>query len=251
MAALGRLSLVPASGSATRALACGRGAATVLDRFPAAMDLALMRHAESIANAEQRLQGRLDVPLSALGEAQSRRAASAFHARGWRPERVYCSCQQRTAATYAPLAELSGWPAAQPLAVLDEIGAGRLEGKSRVDIVASEKDFATRPLSELGDFARYGGESYEQVQRRVQAIKQRLREDASAGISRALLVGHGGLLKQLIKALVCEPAPRSWLVHMGNGCLVELTLDERMGRWGGELRSWLPLEVWAPLAAAP
>ena len=38
-------------------------------------DLYLMRHGQTVWNAEGRLQGRMDSPLTALGRAQARRQA--------------------------------------------------------------------------------------------------------------------------------------------------------------------------------
>lgn len=38
-------------------------------------DLYLMRHGQTVWNAEGRMQGRLDSPLTPLGEAQARRLA--------------------------------------------------------------------------------------------------------------------------------------------------------------------------------
>ena len=88
-----------------------------------------------------------------------------------------------------------------------EIGAGALEGMNEVEIRAAHPPFMHRPLRETGDFADYGGESYDDVQARVGARIARLEARHRDAEDRVLLVGHGGFHYQLMKTLLCEPVP--------------------------------------------
>src|ERR671929_2443690 len=66
--------------------------------------LILVRHGESTWNAEERLQGQLDPPLSERGREQSRALAAAVDLTGFPPERIVCSDLTRARET----AELLG-----------------------------------------------------------------------------------------------------------------------------------------------
>src|SRR5919206_3871545 len=72
---------------------------------PAVPDrLLIVRHGESTWNAEERLQGQLDPPLSERGREQARALGAAVDLTGFPPERIVCSDLTRARET----AELLG-----------------------------------------------------------------------------------------------------------------------------------------------
>ena len=101
----------------------------------------------------------------------------------------------------------------------------------------------TKPLHELGDFAEFGGESYENVQTRVRAFYAKLEAEHRASADRVAIVGHGGFNYQLLKMLVCEPVPRVCIVRMGNCSATLVRLRERRGTYRGELVWHVPVEL--------
>ena len=72
--------------------------------------LCLVRHGETAWNAEGRVQGQLDVPLSEVGRAQARAVAAALALE--RFDAIYSSDLVRVRETAAPAAERLGMPVA-------------------------------------------------------------------------------------------------------------------------------------------
>jgi probable phosphoglycerate mutase len=68
----------------------------------------LVRHGETSWNAEGRVQGQTDVPLSAVGRAQARAVAALIA--GWHFDALYSSDLQRVVQTAQPAARALGLP---------------------------------------------------------------------------------------------------------------------------------------------
>ena len=206
------------------------------------MEIMLLRHGESEGNAQGRMQGRRDFPLSALGREQAARAG-AFLAGHGPFEAVYASPLKRAFET-ATIACAQG---VRPEPLIDEdlpeIGAGLLEGLNEAEIRAAHPVFMQRSLTETGDFSDYGGESYADVQARLRRVMARLEARHREGAHRVLLVGHGGFHYQLAKALLCEPVPRVCILKMGNCTASMLRLRERRGLYLAELVFHVPVEL--------
>jgi broad specificity phosphatase PhoE len=207
------------------------------------VEILLVRHGESIGNAEDRMQGRSDFALTENGRAQARRLGSWLSERELRWDRLYASPLLRAAETARLVHAAAGGPAPEPEAALVELRAGALEGLTFEEIGATFPSYATRAVTELGDFEEYGGESYAAVQARATELRERLEARHRAGAERVLLVGHGGFNYQLLKQLVCEPVPRVCIVKMGNCSATLVRLRERRGTFIGELVFHVPVEL--------
>jgi probable phosphoglycerate mutase len=94
--------------------------------------LILVRHGESTWNAEQRLQGQLDPPLSERGRAQAEALRAVVAALGIPPERVVCSDLSRATET----AELLGLEPAAFDPRWREIDVGEWGGKTAAEVDA-------------------------------------------------------------------------------------------------------------------
>jgi len=207
------------------------------------MEIMLLRHGESEGNAQGRMQGRRDYPLSALGREQAARAAVFIRERGLPLHAVYTSPLARAFDTAAVLAGAGILPQAIIDEDLCEIGAGTVEGLNEAEIRAAYPEFMHRPLSETGDFADYGGESNADVQVRLTRLMARLEARHREAEERVLLVGHGGFHYQLLKALLCEPIPRVCIVRFGNCTVSLLRMRVRRGLYMGELVFHVPVEL--------
>jgi probable phosphoglycerate mutase len=207
------------------------------------VEILLVRHGESVGNAEDRMQGRSDFPLSETGRAQARRLGAwlAERALGW--ERLYASPLRRAAETASLVHEAAGGPAPETEPSLAELRAGALEGLTFADIAERFPSYAARAITGLGDFEEFGGESYLDVQERATALRRMLEGRHRALAERVLLVGHGGFNYQLLKQLVCEPVPRVCIVKMGNCSATLVRLRERRGSYLGELVFHVPVEL--------
>ncbi len=68
------------------------------------MKLLLIRHGESVGNAEGRMQGQFDSPLSDRGRDQARALFARLQGEGWKPSVIYASDLCRAAETASILA---------------------------------------------------------------------------------------------------------------------------------------------------
>ena len=141
----------------------------------------LLRHGETEYNAQKRYQGQRDIPLSAAGLAQLRRAEFA-------PEVVYVTRLQRTAQTAAVL-----FPGARQVVVpgLEEMCFGSFEGRNYIEM-EHDPDYlawvAANCESRCPD-----GERRADFSARVCAAFARLADRAAdAGEQRLVIVAHGG-----------------------------------------------------------
>jgi 2,3-bisphosphoglycerate-dependent phosphoglycerate mutase len=207
------------------------------------VEILLVRHGESIGNAEDRMQGHADFALTETGRAQARRLGGWLAERelGW--DRLYASPLRRAAETACLVHAAAGGPAPEVEPSLVELRAGALEGLTYDEIGTTFPSYATRGVTELGDFEEFGGESYATVQTRATELRMRLEARHRAGAERVLLVGHGGFNYQLLKQLVCEPVPRVCIVKMGNCSVTLVRLRDRRGTFIGELVFHVPVEL--------
>ena len=202
----------------------------------------LLRHGESQGNAQGRMQGRRDYPLSPLGQDQAARAGAFLASQG--PfAAVYASPLKRAFETASIVATQGVRPEPVVDQDLHEIAAGSLEGMNETEIRAAYPVFMERSLTETGDFSDYGGESYADVQARVKRVMARVEGGHREAEERVLLVGHGGFHYQLAKSLLCEPVPRVCILKMGNCTVSLLRLRERRGLYMAELVFHVPVEL--------
>ncbi len=189
------------------------------------------------------MQGRRDYPLSPLGRSQAERLAAWLVTREVRWDAAYSSPLLRAKDTGELLARHSGGPAPVVLQDLAEVHAGSLEGMTRSDMEEQAPAFLRRDVSSLAEFAEFGGESYEDVQARVERVIAFLERAHRAPEERVLLVAHGGINFQLLKRLVCLPVPRLCIVRMGNCSATMVRMRDRRGTWLGEITWHVPLEL--------
>lgn len=207
------------------------------------MDVLIVRHGESAGNAEGRMQGRRDLPLTDLGRAQSQRLAQwlKHHEVIW--DAAYCSPLTRAMETARILSAETQLPAAAPDPDLSEIHAGELEGLDREAMAAIHPEFLLREIMNLGDFAEFGGESYEEVQERIRRVLDGLVRRHRDPPQRVLIVGHGGVNFQLVKAATCIPVPRICVMRWGNCTAGLLRFRHRRGVYMAEVAWHVPIEL--------
>jgi len=207
------------------------------------MELLIVRHGESVANAEGRMQGQRDYPLSELGLRQAGVLGRFLVRAGFKFDAAYTSPLTRARATALELTTALGLPEAELAPELSELHAGSLQGLTRDEIEQSFPGFLQRGLTELGDFSEYGGESYSGVQQRVKSLLGRWQERHREPAHRVLAVAHGGTNFHLVKALVCSPVPRVMSMKFGNCTATLVRLRERRGQYLGEIVFHLPIDV--------
>ncbi len=177
-------------------------------------DLYIIRHGETEWNRIHRWQGRLDSPLTDLGEAQAREVGALLADLGLDPGATgfYCSPQGRAARTAEIVAEVAGWPrAARPDPRLREIDVGQWTGKTRDEIRAEAG------LPEAADFMDYyavapGGEGFDAMRARAAAFLADL-------TGPAIIVTHGITSRFLRAVALGLDAGTTDALPGGQGCI--------------------------------
>lgn len=196
--------------------------------------LVLVRHGETDFNADARIQGHLDPPLSAVGAAQARRVAPVLA--GLRPERLLCSDLRRAVATAEELSAVCGLPAkADPR--LRETRLGVWQGRTLVEV---ERDWPGLLQHWRADptWAPPGGESRVEVAARARPVIEEIdaelasRPDEPELAETVLCCAHGGLISALTATLLGLPVA-VWpaLVGIGNCHWTVLGRRPGTGRW--------------------
>lgn len=186
------------------------------------MILYCVRHGESAYNAQGRIQGQTDVPLSELGRLQSQAVAAAL---GELPiDAVYSSPLERAMETARPLADALGLPITVERRLM-EIHAGIFQGKVWADVQAEHPAEAERWQAHDPDFVIPGGESRRRLMERGVAALEAIRD---SGHREVVVVAHGGVLTAALKGLLGVPIQRNPF-NLFNASISQL-------RWGDEVK---------------
>jgi broad specificity phosphatase PhoE len=135
----------------------GQDAAAMIER------ITLVRHGETTGQSSVRYYGSTDVPLSALGERQMRRAGAALAAESF--DALLSSRLRRSRDGAALVAGPRLVP--HPIAGFDEVDFGRWEGWTREEIAARDAMHFERWQRDPESFVYPGGECRQAFHRRV------------------------------------------------------------------------------------
>ena len=150
------------------------------------MKLYMMRHGETVWNAENRILGSTDIPLNEIGRGQARKAAEELAAIDI--DVIYTSCLSRAMETGLAVAELQKNCKVFHEACLNENDFGDFEGQDRL---SEEYQNEKRNC-----FKRYpGGESFLDVAARVYPFVRDLINDPQMQDKTVFIVSHGGICR--------------------------------------------------------
>jgi broad specificity phosphatase PhoE len=135
----------------------------------------LVRHGESTSNRERTLTGRTDPELTARGRSQATRASRYINGR-YAVDRLYSSPLKRAERTAEPIARRARAPLVTDH-LLVETDFGSWEGLRREDLSAKQgwEDYLKDPFH----YRFPGGESPQDVKRRVRLFREKLLADAT------------------------------------------------------------------------
>lgn len=206
--------------------------------------LVLVRHGESIWNAEARIQGQQCAGLSATGHTQAKLVAQAL-GEAYPSARLVTSDLQRTVETAAPLAAQLG-RAATPLRGLRERTFGAWEGRLRADVREQDRDRWARWVAGEDVVEEIGGESAAALADRVEPVlRELLQTTPSYGVT--IAITHGGPVWHGTHRLL--GLPPGTLGGVGNASVTELVAWS--DRLRGDGREQLVLDRWNELAHLP
>ncbi len=189
--------------------------------------ITLLRHGESVGNAESRWQGRADYPLTERGRAQARALAKRWKDEGVSFERIISSPLIRAKETADLIAHEWNLPV-ETEELLMERDNGEFAGLTPAE--AREK-FPQPSFFTPYDFVGGDGEGdWELFLRAGQALHRVLTREPA----RYLIVSHGGLLNQLMHAAlgVAPQANDSGArFRFENAAFAQLIYFPRQHRW--------------------
>ncbi len=164
------------------------------------MYLYCVRHGESVFNAEGRIQGQQDPPLSDLGRRQAQAVAARLEKLPIKA--VFSSPLDRARSTAEPIAEALGVEI-ETDDRLKEIHVGVFQGMLWADVQNKHPEFAEKWRSQDPDYVIPEGESRRQLMQRGAAALHQVQQ---AGYEHVVGVAHGALLAAAFKTLFEIPA---------------------------------------------
>ncbi|MGB9804330.1 alpha-ribazole phosphatase [Desulfofundulus sp.] len=174
----------------------------------------LVRHGETIWNAQFRFQGHSDIALSPRGLEQARALAARLSGESFTA--FYSSDLQRALDTARILAEPHGLPVVT-LKALREINFGVWEGLT----VAEIQNSYARELQEWWQNPLHtripGGETLAEVADRVTGGVREIVERHSDG--QVVVVCHGGCIRTLVGSVLGMDLNQYWRLGVNNACL--------------------------------
>ena len=188
------------------------------------MNLVMVRHAQSVANAENRWQGQMDYPLSKQGYKESESLKNKFETEGFAPTMVYSSPLERAMCT-ARIA----FPKTTVVTIEDlkEEDIGVFSGKTHEEV---QRDYSV--IAE--EFTRSGNldvipgsESKGDLDKRAAnvinfLVKGHNNEDEIVDFT------HGGIMIPLINRLL--QTRETWRINIPNGAVFQFIIDVDV--WG-------------------
>jgi len=177
--------------------------------------LLLVRHGQTVWNADRRFQGQCDPELSQRGRAQAAALGQAL--RGRRLSAVYSSPLRRARETAEIAVSGTGLPVTV-LADLKELGLGRWEGQRVDEVLTADGEHYRRWLGQPLHCPPPGGEPLPSVERRVLSAVDRITA-AHGDREEVLVVGHGGVIGVYCCHLLKLSLNALWRLRIDNASL--------------------------------
>ena len=176
-----------------------------------------IRHGETTWNVDARIQGHLDIPLSATGRWQAERLARAL--KDEPISAIYSSDLARAWETAQHVGHAQGVQLTKEIG-LRERDFGEFEGKTFAEIETLHPEQSTLWRKRDPHFYPAGGESLVVLRERVLEAAERLAAQHPG--EQIALVGHGGVMDVLYRAAtrLGIQAPRTW--DLGNAAINRL-----------------------------
>ncbi|WP_312277822.1 2,3-diphosphoglycerate-dependent phosphoglycerate mutase GpmB [Kosakonia cowanii] len=184
----------------------------------------LVRHGETLWNAERRIQGQSDSPLTDKGETQARQVAERAKALGI--THIITSDLGRTRRTAEIIADICGCDVTlEPR--LRELNMGVLERRPLDSLTEEEEGWRRQLVNGTADGRIPEGESMQELSERMHAVLAACLELPEG--SRPLLVSHGMALGCLVSTILGLPAYAERRLRLRN-CSIS-RIDYQQSPW--------------------
>jgi broad specificity phosphatase PhoE len=177
------------------------------------MRLLLIRHGESLANAEGRLQGHLDIPLSDRGRRQAERLGERLAPLG--VDALYTSPLRRANESAEIIGVRLGLTLAERAALMER-NVGELEGLTREEIIARFPHY----MPARTETRRVEISGFEQDAEFAQRVMQGLTTIIEAHSQQTVAVlTHGGVIFSFCRQTLQMPTVRPGPFAIDNGSI--------------------------------
>ena len=192
------------------------------------MNVYLLRHGETAANKEGRIQGRIDIPLNDYGIELAEVTRDGIQKEGIRFDKIYSSPLIRAVQT----ATIVRGDREPHQIILDdrimEMAFGKGESLFIKDIKekpehANLKNCFSAPSKYI---AKDGAESYEEILARSKDFLENEIKPLEGTCENVLVVCHGAMIRALLLSVNGWDIDRYWEIHQPNCCMNLLTLQE-------------------------
>ncbi len=192
------------------------------------MNVYLLRHGETAANKEGRIQGRIDIPLNDYGIELAEVTRDGIQKEGIRFEKIYSSPLIRAVQT----ATIVRGDREPHQIILDdrimEMAFGKGESLFIKDIKEKPehvnlKNCFSAPSKYI---AKDGAESYEEILARAKDFLENEIKPLEGTCENVLVVCHGAMIRALLLNVNGWDIDRYWEIHQPNCCMNLLTLQE-------------------------
>ena len=191
--------------------------------------MCIVRHGETAWNAEHRVQGQLDVPLNAIGQAQAQATSNVLSLEKF--DVIYASDLSRTQQTAQPTASALGMQVRiekdlreRHYGIFERLTYAEVKVKFPEDYArfeARDPDYAFRSGESLRDFSA----------RSISVVSRIVNQHKDQNI---LVFTHGGVLDKLYRFVTGMPltAPRDYGIPNAGLNRIEITAA------GWQIRAW-------------
>ena len=184
------------------------------------MRLILVRHGETMYNAQRRYTGQSDIPLNTLGERQA--AALGESLATDRFDVIVTSDLERTRVTAEAIAHIHGLAIREDID-LRELAFGEWEGYTYDEVLARDAKLVAQWRSDPATYAPPGGETVSQLRDRcAHALRNWQTQYPEASV---LWVTHGGLIGVLLCHVLGIDLKRRWQFRHDNASISEMHLS--------------------------
>ena len=184
------------------------------------MRLILVRHGETMYNAQRRYTGQSDVPLNALGERQA--ATLGEYLATEHLDVIVTSDLERTRVTAEAIARYHGLPVQEDID-LRELAFGEWEGYTYDEVLARDAKLVAQWRADPTTYAPPGGETVSQLRDRcAHALRNWQTQYPEASV---LWVTHGGLIGVLLCHVLGIDLKRRWQFRHDNASISEMHLS--------------------------
>jgi alpha-ribazole phosphatase len=188
----------------------------------------LVRHGQIDYGSAKRYIGITDLPLSDAGIGQARRLKEYFS--GLEIEKAYTSPLKRCLQTSEILLEGRNIGMVI-LEAFKEINMGEWENRTIDSIKDQFREMYEARGANMDAFIPPGGESFEQLQKRVMPVFETIAENTAGNI---LMISHAGVNRVILSKLFDFPLKELLKINQPYGCINQLRWDKTRHEWQWE-----------------